>query len=127
MARVAGTEIPSNKPMRIALTYVFGIGNTMARRVLEDAGVEGDVQPKDLNPDQLGRINSILEKKCTVEGALRRMITQNIQRLKEIGSYRGIRHRRGLPVRGQRTRSNARMRKGPRKTVAGKKQAKAPT
>ncbi len=127
MARVAGTEIPSNKPMRIALTYVFGIGNTMARRVLDDAGVEGDVKPKDLNADQLGRINSILEKKCTVEGALRRLITQNIQRLKEIGSYRGIRHRRGLPVRGQRTRTNARMRKGPKKTVAGKKTAKAPT
>ncbi len=127
MARVAGTEIPSNKPMRIALTYVFGIGNTTARRVLDDAGVEGDVKPKDLNADQLGRINSILEKKCTVEGALRRLITQNIQRLKEIGSYRGIRHRRGLPVRGQRTRTNARMRKGPKKTVAGKKTAKAPT
>lgn len=127
MARVAGIEIPANKPVRIALTYVYGIGNTLAKRALAEAGVDGQIRTKDLNEDQLSRINSLVEKKFVVEGALRRLLAQNIQRLKDIGSYRGYRHRRGLPVRGQRTRTNARTRKGPRKTVAGKKQAKTPT
>src|SRR3990167_9236705 len=124
MARVAGIEIPSNKPARIALRRIYGVGASLADRVCEEAGVPGQTRVKDLTEDQLSRINSIIDKNCTVEGALRRLIQQNVQRLKDIGSYRGMRHRRGLPVRGQRTRTNARTRKGPRKTVAGKKIAK---
>jgi small subunit ribosomal protein S13 len=124
MARVAGIEIPPNKPAWVSLTYVFGIGATAARKILKEAGVGEQIRVKDLNEDQLTRINSIIDKNYVVEGALRRVIQQNIQRLKDIGSYRGSRHRRGLPVRGQRTRTNSRTRKGPRKTVAGKKQAK---
>jgi small subunit ribosomal protein S13 len=127
MARVAGIEIPANKQAWVALTYVFGIGNTLSHRILKEAGVPAQTRIKDLSEDQLTRINSIVDKNYVVEGALRRVVAQNIQRLKEIGCYRGSRHRRGLPVRGQRTRSNARTRKGPRKTVAGKKQAKSPT
>jgi small subunit ribosomal protein S13 len=127
MARVAGIEIPSNKPAWVALTYVFGIGDTLARRILKEANVPEQVRVKDLSEDQLTRVNSIVDKNYVVEGALRRVIAQNIQRLKEIQCYRGMRHRRGLPVRGQRTRTNSRTRKGPRKTVAGKKQAKSPT
>jgi small subunit ribosomal protein S13 len=125
MARVAGIEIPSGKPAWVSLTYVFGIGQTLARRILKEAGVGEQIRVKDLNEDQLARINSIIDKNFTTEGALRRVIQQNIQRLKDTGSYRGSRHRRGLPVRGQRTRTNSRTRKGPRKTVAGKKQATA--
>ena len=127
MARVAGIEIPANKPAWVSLTYVFGVGSTLARRILREAGVPEQTRVKDLSEDQLSRVNSIVDKNYVVEGALRRVIGQNVQRLKDIGCYRGTRHRRGLPVRGQRTRSNARTRKGPRKTVAGKKQAKSPT
>lgn len=127
MARVAGIEIPANKPAWVSLTYVFGIGDTLAHKILKEAGVPETLRVKDLNEDQLSRINSIVEKTYVTEGALRRVIAQNIQRLKEIQCYRGMRHRRSLPVRGQRTRTNARTRKGPRKTVAGKKQAKSPT
>jgi small subunit ribosomal protein S13 len=127
MARVAGIEIPAQKPAWVSLTYVFGIGKTLARKILKEANVPEGTRVKDLNEDQLTRINSIVDKNYVVEGALRRVIQQNIQRLKDIGSYRGSRHRRGLPVRGQRTRTNARTRKGPRKTVAGKKAAKSPT
>lgn len=124
MARVAGIEIPPGKPAWVSLSYVFGIGTTLARKILKEAGVNEQTRVKDLNEDQLARVNSIIDKNYTTEGALRRVIQQNIQRLKDIGSYRGSRHRRGLPVRGQRTRTNSRTRKGPRKTVAGKKQAK---
>lgn len=127
MARVAGIEIPAQKPAWVSLTYVFGIGKTLAKKILKEAGVPDQTRVKDLNEDQLTRVNSIVDKNYVVEGALRRVIQQNIQRLKDIGSYRGSRHRRGLPVRGQRTRTNARTRKGPRKTVAGKKAAKSPT
>jgi small subunit ribosomal protein S13 len=127
MARVAGIEIPAGKPAWVSLTYVFGIGPTLARKILKEAGVPEQTRVKDLNEDQLTRVNSIVDKNYVVEGALRRVIAQNVQRLKDIGCYRGTRHRRNLPVRGQRTRSNARTRKGPRKTVAGKKQAKSPT
>jgi small subunit ribosomal protein S13 len=127
MARVAGIEIPAQKPAWVSLTYVFGIGKTLAKKILKEANVPDQTRVKDLNEDQLTRINSIVDKNYVVEGALRRVIQQNIQRLKDIGSYRGSRHRRGLPVRGQRTRTNARTRKGPRKTVAGKKAAKSPT
>jgi small subunit ribosomal protein S11 len=123
MARVAGIEIPANKPIRIALQYVYGLGETQANKVVSEAGVPGQTRTKDLTEDQLSRINSIIDKGYTVEGALRRLIQQNVQRLKEIGAYRGLRHRRGLPVRGQRTRTNSRTRKGPRTTVAGKKVA----
>ncbi len=127
MARVAGIEIPAQKPAWVSLTYVFGIGQTLARKILKEANVPEQTRVKDLNEDQLTRINSIVDKNYVVEGALRRVIQQNVQRLKDIGSYRGSRHRRSLPVRGQRTRTNARTRKGPRKTVAGKKAAKSPT
>ncbi len=124
MARVAGIEIPHDKQALVSLKYIFWIGRTLARKILKEASVPERMVVKDLSEDQLTRINSIVEKNYTVEGALRRLIQQNIQRLKDIGTYRGSRHRRGLPVRGQRTRSNARTRKGPRKTVAGKKIAK---
>jgi small subunit ribosomal protein S13 len=127
MARVAGIEIPAQKPAWVSLTYVFGLGKTLARKILKEANVPEQTRVKDLNEDQLTRVNSIVDKNYVVEGALRRQIQQNVQRLKDIGSYRGSRHRRGLPVRGQRTRTNARTRKGPRKTVAGKKAAKSPT
>ena len=127
MARVAGIEIPAQKPAWVSLTYVFGLGKTLARKILREANVPEQTRVKDLNEDQLTRINSIVDKNYVVEGALRRQIAQNIDRLKQIACYRGSRHRRGLPVRGQRTRTNARTRKGPRKTVAGKKQAKSPT
>ena len=127
MARVAGIEIPAQKPAWVSLTYIFGVGATLARKILKEANVPEQTRIKDLNEDQLARINSIIDKGYVVEGALRRVIQQNIQRLKDIGSYRGSRHRRNLPVRGQRTRTNSRTRKGPRKTVAGKKQAKSPS
>jgi small subunit ribosomal protein S13 len=124
MARVAGIEIPAGKQVWVSLTYIYGVGDTLARRILKDANVPENLKVKDLSEDQLSRINSIIDKGYTVEGALRRLLQQNVQRLKEIACYRGARHRRNLPVRGQRTRSNARTRKGPRKTVAGKKIAK---
>ncbi len=127
MARVAGIEIPANKPAWVSLTSLYGIGATLARRILKEAGVPEGIRVKDLTEDQLSRINSIVDKNYVVEGTLRRLVAQNVQRLKDIQCYRGLRHRRGLPVRGQRTRSNARTRKGPRTTVAGKKQAKTPT
>lgn len=127
MARVAGIEIPAGKPAWVSLTYVYGIGPTLSRKILREASIPEQIRVKDLTEDQLARINSIVEKNYVVEGALRRIVAQNIQRLKDIGCYRGMRHRRNLPVRGQRTRSNARTRKGPRKTVAGKKQPKSPT
>ena len=124
MARVAGIEIPPDKQAWVSLTYIYGIGNTLARRVLKDANVPERTRIRDLTEDQLSRINSIIDKGYVVEGQLHRQQQQNIDRLKAIGSYRGMRHRRGLPVRGQRTRTNARTRKGPRKTVAGRKIAK---
>jgi len=124
MARVAGIEIPQDKQAWVSLSYIYGIGHTLARRILKDANVPETMKIRDLNEDQLSRINSIIDKGYVVEGQLHRQQQQNIDRLKGIGSYRGLRHRRGLPVRGQRTRSNARTRKGPRKTVAGKKIAK---
>jgi small subunit ribosomal protein S13 len=124
MARVAGTEIPSDKQAWVSLRTVFGVGTSQSRKILQEAGVPLRTKVRDLTDDQLSRINSIIDKNYVVEGALRRMVQQNIQRLKEIACYRGLRHRRGLPVRGQQTQSNARTRKGPRKTVAGKKLAK---
>jgi small subunit ribosomal protein S13 len=124
MARILGVDIPNGKAIEIALTYLFGIGRTTARMLLEEAKIEPDVRTKDLTDEELSKITAAIEKHCVVEGQLRRQISQNIQRLKDINCYRGQRHRRGLPVRGQRTRSNARTRKGPRRTVAGKKSVK---
>lgn len=121
MARVAGTEIPTDKQAWVAMTYVYGIGTTLSKKILQEAGVPLRTKVRELTDDQLSRINSLLEKNYVVEGGLRRVLQQNISRLKDIACYRGLRHRRGLPVRGQQTQSNARTRKGPRKTVAGKK------
>lgn len=120
MARVLNIEIPNNKKARISLTYIFGIGPTIAKRILADANVDGEKRVKELTEEELTRIRDEA-KKYTTEGDLKREINLNIKRLMEIKSYRGIRHRKGLPVRGQSTKKNARTRKGPRKTIAGKK------
>jgi len=124
MPRIAGVDVPNNKPIGIALTYIFGIGRPTAKRLLEQAGVDVAVKANQLSEDELTRVASIIDKNVMIEGELRRLVSQNIARLREIGCYRGIRHRVGLPVRGQRTRTNARTRKGPRKTVAGKRSVK---
>ena len=124
MPRISGVDIPADKPIWISLTYLFGIGRTNSRIILREAGIELQRRAKELSDDELAKIIGIIDRDYLVEGGLRRAITQNIARLRDIGSYRGNRHRRSLPVRGQRTRSNARTRKGPRKTVAGKKGVK---
>ncbi|MFP4055926.1 MAG: 30S ribosomal protein S13 [Candidatus Brocadiia bacterium] len=124
MPRLAGVDIPGNKRIVIALTYIYGIGRTSAKQILDQAGIDEDVRANDLSEDELSRVASIIDKNYMIEGELRRLVAQNVSRLREIGCYRGIRHRVGLPVRGQRTRTNARMRKGPRKTVAGKRSVK---
>ena len=121
MPRVAGVEIPNDKRVVISLRYIYGIGPSNAKDVCVKAQIDENAKAGKLTEDELARIATIIERDYTVEGALRRQIQQNIARLRDIGCYRGIRHRRGLPVRGQRTQSNARTRKGPRKTVAGKK------
>ena len=123
MARVAGVELPRNKRMDIALTYIYGIGRTVAHQILEKAKVDLARKSDDLTADEQVRIRQVIDQDYKVEGDLRREYQQSIKRLMDLGSYRGIRHRRGLPVRGQRTHTNARTRKGPRKIVAGKKQA----
>jgi len=124
MPRVAGVDIPPDKPVWVSLGYIYGIGPTNGRAILKEAGIDPQRRAKDLTEDELAKIIGIIDKSFLVEGALRRSIQQNIARLRDISSYRGSRHRRSLPVRGQRTRSNARTRKGPRKTVAGKKGVK---
>jgi small subunit ribosomal protein S13 len=124
MPRIAGVDIPNDKPTWISLTYLFGVGRTNSKAILKEAGIDGQKRAKELTEDEIARIVTILDRSIPVEGALRRNIQQNIARLRDIGSFRGHRHRRSLPVRGQRTRSNARTRKGPRKTVAGKKGVK---
>jgi small subunit ribosomal protein S13 len=124
MPRIAGVDIPLEKQIRISLRYVYGIGPVNAMAILKEAHIDPMKKARELNEDEVGRIVNIIDRSYVVEGALRRQIQQNIQRLKDITSYRGSRHRRNLPVRGQRTRSNARTRKGPRKTVAGKKGVK---
>jgi small subunit ribosomal protein S13 len=121
MPRIAGVDIPNDKPTWISLTYLYGVGRTNSRAILKEADIDGQKRAKELTEDEIARIVTILDRSVPVEGALRRSIQQNIARLRDIGSHRGNRHRRALPVRGQRTRSNARTRKGPRKTVAGKK------
>jgi small subunit ribosomal protein S13 len=125
MPRLVGLDIPDNKQVWVALTYVYGIGPTSSLRILKEAGIEKTTRARDLSDDELSRLAGIIEREYTVEGELRRSVQQNIARLREIGSYRGMRHRRGLPCRGQRTRTNARTRKGRKKTVAGKKSVKA--
>ena len=117
MARVAGVDLPRDKRVEIALTYIYGIGRTLAHKILSTANVNPDTRVKDLTEEEIGKLNAVVSKEYKVEGDLRTEVAQNIKRLIEIGTYRGLRHRRGLPVRGQRTHSNARTRKGPRKTV----------
>ena len=121
MARIAGVDLPREKRVEIGLTYVYGIGLSSAVRILNEAGVSLDTRVRDLTDEEVSRIRDVIDRTQTVEGDLRREIALNIKRLIEIGCYRGIRHRRGLPVRGQKTKTNARTRKGPRKTVANKK------
>ncbi len=117
MPRIAGVDIPNDKPIRISLTYLYGIGPANAREILKEAAIDGQRRAKELTEEELAKIIGIIDRAHLVEGALRRQINQNIGRLRDIQSYRGTRHRRSLPTRGQRTRSNARTRKGPRKTV----------
>ena len=124
MPRILGVDLPNDKPTHISLRYIYGVGPTLALRLCEMAKVDPQRRAKELTDDEISRLANILDKDYTVEGPLRRQVQQNIARLKDIGSYRGLRHRRSLPVRGQRTRTNARTRKGPRKTVAGKKGVK---
>ncbi len=124
MPRIVGVDIPNNKPTRIALRYIYGVGPNFADDICKKAELDPQVRAKDLTEEQLSRIASILDADYVIEGQLRRQVQQNIARLRDIGCYRGLRHRRGLPVRGQRTKTNARTRKGPRKTVAGKKSVK---
>jgi small subunit ribosomal protein S13 len=124
MPRLLGVDIPSDRKTVISLTYLYGVGPRTSRELCHKAGIDPAKKARELAEDELGRLAALLERDYTVEGPLRRQVTQNISRLKDISCYRGIRHRRGLPVRGQRTRTNARTRKGPKKTVAGKKGVK---
>ena len=121
MARVAGVDLPREKRVEIGLTYIYGIGRVSADRILEAANVDPSTRVRDLTDDEVKRISAVIDETMTVEGDLRREIALNIKRLQEIGCYRGIRHRKGLPVRGQKTKTNARTRKGPKRTVANKK------
>lgn len=124
MARIAGVDLPRDKRVEIGLTYIYGIGKPTAVKILAQAGINPDTRVKDLTEDEVGAIRKIIDAEYDVEGDLRREVSLNIKRLMEIGCYRGIRHRRGLPVRGQKTKTNARTRKGPKKTVGRKKKAK---
>ncbi|MEG3639772.1 30S ribosomal protein S13 [Magnetococcus sp. PR-3] len=121
MARIAGVNIPVNKRVEIALTYIYGIGRDGAKRIAQEAGIESQVRVSDLTDAEVARLRDIIDNNHTVEGDLRRQIAMNVKRLMDLGCYRGLRHRRGLPCRGQRTHTNARTRKGPRKPIAGKK------
>ncbi|MDX1414599.1 MAG: 30S ribosomal protein S13 [Candidatus Promineifilaceae bacterium] len=120
MARISGVDIPRNKRVEVSLTYIYGIGNATSRKILEEADVNPDTRVRDLSESEVMRVRQIIDKEYTVEGDLRREVAMNIKRLTEIGCYRGLRHRRHLPVHGQRTKTNARTRKGPKKTVAGR-------
>ena len=121
MARIAGVDIPRDKRALVALTYIYGVGSTTSAKILEKAEIPQEVRIKDMTEEQIAKIRSIIEKEYEVEGDMRRVANMNLKRLMDIGSYRGLRHRRGLPVRGQRTHTNARTRKGPRKLVGGSK------
>ena len=120
MARIAGVDIPKDKRIEVALTYLYGIGPVLSKKILEQTNVNPDTRVRDLTDDEINRIREVIDKVYRVEGDLRKEVNLNIKRLIEIGSYRGLRHRRGLPVRGQRTKTNARTKRGPRKTVAGR-------
>lgn len=124
MARLAGVDLPRDKRVEIALTYIYGIGDTSAKKIIEASGVNPDTRVRDLTEGEIVRLREVVERDYRVEGDLRRQVTASIRRLQEIGCYRGIRHRRNLPVRGQRSKTNARTRKGPRRAVAGKKKLK---
>ncbi|MQA90693.1 MAG: 30S ribosomal protein S13 [Gemmatimonas sp.] len=121
MARIAGVDLPREKRVGIGLTYIYGIGRTSARKIIEEAGVNSDVRVHQLSDEEVNRIRRVIDARHRVEGVLRAEVARNIKRLIDIGSYRGVRHRRGLPVRGQRTHTNARTKKGPRRAIAGKK------
>lgn len=121
MARIAGVDLPRDKRVEVALTYIFGIGRPSSLKILAEAGVNADTRVKDLTEDEVSRLRAVIDKGYMVEGDLRRETSMNIKRLMDLGCYRGLRHRRGLPVRGQNTKNNARTRKGPKRTVAGKK------
>ncbi|MCX7796079.1 MAG: 30S ribosomal protein S13 [bacterium] len=120
MARIAGVDLPRNKRIEVALTYIYGIGFPTSKKILQEAGINPDKKANDLTEEEIARLREIIENNYKVEGDLRREVSQNIRRLIELGTYRGLRHRYGLPVRGQRTRTNARTRKGPRKTVGAR-------
>jgi small subunit ribosomal protein S13 len=124
MARIAGVDIPRDKRVEVSLTYIYGVGRSTATKILKRAEINPDTRVKDLTEQEISRIREVLEGNYVVEGDLRRELSMNIKRLMDIGTYRGLRHRRGLPVRGQRTRTNSRTRKGPRRTVGAKKKAK---
>jgi len=124
VARIAGVDLPREKRVEIGLTYIFGIGRALSNRILNLAQISPDTRVKDLSEEEISKISSIIQRECVVEGDLRREINVNIKRLMDIGCYRGLRHRRGLPVHGQRTRTNARTRKGPRRTVGAKAKKK---
>jgi small subunit ribosomal protein S13 len=124
MARISGVDIPREKRLEISLTYIFGIGPSIARRACAEVGINADTRVRDLTDDEVARIRTWIDNNLKVEGDLRREVSQDIKRKMEIGTYQGLRHRRGLPVRGQRTHTNARTRKGPKKTVAGKKKVR---
>ena len=124
MPRLLGVDIPPDRKTVVSLTYLYGVGGKTARDLCHNAGINGEVIARDLSEDEVARLAALLDKDYVVEGQLRRQLTQNISRLRDIACYRGLRHRRGLPVRGQRTKTNARTRKGPKKTVAGKKGVK---
>jgi small subunit ribosomal protein S13 len=121
MARIAGVDLPNNKRVVIALTYIFGIGKTLAKRIINESDIDPDIRVNKLTDEEIAQLRSIIEKNYKIEGELRTEVSMNIKRLIDIGSYRGLRHRRSLPLRGQRTRTNARTRKGKKKTVAGRK------
>jgi small subunit ribosomal protein S13 len=121
VARLAGVDLPRDKRIEIGLTYIYGIGRSQSFRILSEAGVNPDTRVRDLTDEEVSKIKDVIDNTCTVEGDLRRQVAMDIKRLQEIGCYRGIRHRKGLPVRGQNTKNNARTRKGPRRTVANKK------
>ena len=121
MARIAGVDLPNNKRVEIGLTYIYGIGLTTSKKILEDTGIDPDVRVKDLTEEDISKLREYIDQNLEVEGDRRRTVALDIKRLIEIGSYRGLRHRKGLPVRGQRSKTNARTRKGPKKTIANKK------
>lgn len=126
MPRIAGVDIPGNKRIIVSLTYIYGIGKTRSKEVLKEAGISPDVRAEKLSDDEMAKIRAVIDSKFQVEGSLRREVQMSIKRLMDLRSYRGLRHKKNLPTRGQRTKTNARTRKGPRKTVAGKKQAPTP-